>query len=350
MYIVRWLMGHPIIAIWFLGAIAILLSISNSGDKKELHGDDHSNNQEQVVTTDSTKSIDTPPSVTSGLIESDEKKATVEESVKAEVETEVVITEETETTETVKVEEPSGNTEHKDAQANLGKSEEVVTKATIDSTEVTSRSYPSGLDVSPEASEIATKTDVEVVGTPGPEETQPTNDAEQAKDTEQTKDAVPTKDAVQTKDIVEETAGKTGNQTDVAAAANQATSTIEETPKPEVEPADSESIQDLGQSSTEEMLLMAREAYWNNGLEEASQIYTQLIELEPTVIEHRGELGNVYWRQGYPKKAAQLYSEIAIPMIEQGKSERVANMIGFIGLFYPDRAAEIHKKLQAAKN
>ena len=94
---------------------------------------------------------------------------------------------------------------------------------------------------------------------------------------------------------------------------------------------------------------MAREAYWNNGLDEASQIYSQLIELEPTVIEHRGELGNVYWRQGYPKKAAQLYSEIAIPMIEQGNSERVANMIGFIGLFFPDRAAEIHKRLQSVK-
>ena len=103
---------------------------------------------------------------------------------------------------------------------------------------------------------------------------------------------------------------------------------------------------DLGQSTTEEMLLMAREAYWNNGLDEAAQIYEKLIEVEPKVLEHRGELGNVYWRQGYPKKAAELYSEIAIPMIEQGGKERVANMVGFIGLFYPDRAAEIHKQIQ----
>jgi len=106
---------------------------------------------------------------------------------------------------------------------------------------------------------------------------------------------------------------------------------------------------DLGQSTTEEMLLMAREAYWNNGLDEAAQIYEKLIEVEPKVLEHRGELGNVYWRQGYPKKAAELYSEIAIPMIEQGGKERVANMIGFIGLFYPDRAAEIHKQIQLKK-
>ena len=43
---------------------------------------------------------------------------------------------------------------------------------------------------------------------------------------------------------------------------------------------------------------MAREAYWNNGLEEASQIYTQLIELEPTVIEYRGELGSIKTNTG----------------------------------------------------
>ncbi len=107
---------------------------------------------------------------------------------------------------------------------------------------------------------------------------------------------------------------------------------------------------DLGQATNEEMLLMAREAYWNNGLDEAAEIYNKLIEKEPKVLEHKGELGNVYWRQGYPKKAAELYSEIAIPMIESGGTERVENMIGFIGLFYPDRAAEIYQKMQSEKS
>ena len=111
----------------------------------------------------------------------------------------------------------------------------------------------------------------------------------------------------------------------------------------------STAVADLGQSTSEEMLLMAREAYWNNGLDEAAQIYEKLIEIEPKVLEHKGELGNVYWRQGYPKKAAELYSDIAIPMIEKGGVERVSNMIGFIGLFYPDRAAEIHKRIQSSK-
>ncbi len=103
---------------------------------------------------------------------------------------------------------------------------------------------------------------------------------------------------------------------------------------------------DLGQATTEEMLLMAREAYWNNGLDEAAQIYKTLIKNEPNVLEYQGELGNVYWRQGYPKKAAEIYSEIAIPMMEESGVERVSNMIGFIGLFYPDRAAIISERIQ----
>jgi hypothetical protein len=93
--------------------------------------------------------------------------------------------------------------------------------------------------------------------------------------------------------------------------------------------------------SSEDLLMMAREAYWNNGLDEAAELYGVLIEREPSVIEHKGELGNVFWRQGFPKKAAELYAEIAEPMIEKGNGERVSNMVGFIGLFFPERATAI---------
>lgn len=265
MHIVRWLMGHPILATWFLGAIAILLSMANSGGNKDAHEDDHAVNQEHVTSSDSIQTSEAPSAVTPAVTKSDEKETAIEETEKPE--------------EAVSVDKVKAGTVSKDA---------------------------------------ATKTDVEVVE--GVVET--------------------------TEEVVETAVNKTGTQADISLAANKAAETLDETPKPENAVSKAESIQDLGQSSTEEMLLMAREAYWNNGLDEASQIYTQLIELEPTVIEHRGELGNVYWRQGYPKKAAQLYSEIAIAMIEQGDSEKVANMVGFIGLFFPDRAVEIQKRLE----
>lgn len=105
----------------------------------------------------------------------------------------------------------------------------------------------------------------------------------------------------------------------------------------------------FSESSAEELLLMAREAYWNNGLEESAEIYQQLIQANPDVIDYKGELGNVFWRQGFPKKAAELYAEISLPMIEAGSADKVANMVGFIGLFFPEKATEIHNKLQADK-
>ena len=107
---------------------------------------------------------------------------------------------------------------------------------------------------------------------------------------------------------------------------------------------DSSSVED---KSSDDILMMAREAYWNNGLDEAAELYGFLIEREPNVIEHKGELGNVLWKQGYPAKAAELYAEIAAPMIEKGNGERVSNMVGFIGLFYPARAATIRELLAA---
>ncbi|MCK5813568.1 MAG: tetratricopeptide repeat protein [Cocleimonas sp.] len=97
---------------------------------------------------------------------------------------------------------------------------------------------------------------------------------------------------------------------------------------------------------TDDLLLMAREAFWNNGLDEAASIYQELIQREPKVVEHKGELGNVYWRQGFPQKAASLYAEIAIPMIENGKASRVENMVGFIRQHHPEKATEIEKRLQ----
>ncbi len=105
----------------------------------------------------------------------------------------------------------------------------------------------------------------------------------------------------------------------------------------------------FSEMSTQELLLMAREAYWNNGLDESAEIYQQLIGLNPEVIDYKGELGNVYWRQGFPKKAAELYAEISLPMINEGDTDKVANMVGFIGLFFPEKATEIHNILEAAK-
>lgn len=221
MYIVRWLMGHPIIAIWVLGAIAILLSM-DAGNK---------NHQESGDTTASHTVESTHDVENTAALQVDDNKA-------------VVIT------------------KHLTEMQN---DEVGAVMLTI------------------------------------------------APDTQTT----------EVKQISDENQLAQG-------ASNQAVS--------------NESI-DLTQTSPSELLLMAREAYWNNGLDEAAELYLQLINLEPNVIEHKGELGNVYWRLGNSQKAAELYSEIALPMIKKGNSARVENMVGFIGVYYPEKAAEIHRQI-----
>ncbi len=251
MYIVRWLMGHPIIATWVLAAVAILLAIGsgNKGDVAEnISSEKPSIEKVETIVPSSISSVDKKS------IEAVASKDSIEKATSLVDSSKTVVT--------------------KTLTGDVVKTTGAAAKKVV--VEATSPPLESGLD----------------------------------------------NPVVKSKPVAKKELDTDSKNTATA---------------------------DLGQATSEEMLLMAREAYWNNGLDEAAQIYEKLIKIEPKVLEHRGELGNVYWRQGYPKKAAELYSEIAIPMIEEGGAERVANMIGFIGLFYPDRAAEIHKRIQSKK-
>ena len=156
-----------------------------------------------------------------------------------------------------------------------------------------------------------------------------------------------------TEPVIEEVGDKTISSTDETPAIDdggESETAIEEIAIQAASSTDQNQAEmQFDEMSAEELLLMAREAYWNNGLEESAEIYQLLIASNPEVIDYKGELGNVYWRQGYPKKAAALYAEISLPMIEEGNADKVANMVGFIGLFFPEKATEIHNVLQADK-
>jgi len=261
MNIVKWILGRPLVAIWVLGAIAILLAMSSGNKKHEIAGDSHAINSDIVHTKKITQAT---------------KKVQATKNAEA-----------TKNVQTAKNEiKPNHN-------------------------EVTSVEASSELKPIPE---VRIKNE-KVQGTVLPSAV--------AQVTAEHSNATLHKNSEPFESTISEDIGS-NNPTKKST---------------EIEG-------DLGRLETEELLLMAREAYWNNGLDEAAQIYQQLIIREPQVIEHKGELGNVYWRQGYPKKAAELYSEIAIPLIESGSSERVTNMLGFIQLFFPDRVEVIKDRLQ----
>ena len=298
MYIVRWLTGHPMIAVWVLGAIAILLSYGSTGKNK--------------------------PSVEHEAAKSEEV------SVLLDIKTDEPAADNNEQTEAL--------TDSKDKS--VEESAVVVPTATVATTSLT------GGDSAEKDASVLNTTSTIV------SKSIQTNDNDKTK-VEAIKDGVlddKSNEVTESKQNIKATIENTTKE-EVATIKGSSDSTkssaAEEAPdnKSSLNNSDTE-VADLDQLSSDEMLKMAREAYWNNGLDEAAQIYQQLIKREPKVVEHRGELGNVYWRQGFPKKAAEIYSEIAIPMIENGNSNRVANMIGFIGLFYPDRASVINDRLQ----
>ena len=102
-------------------------------------------------------------------------------------------------------------------------------------------------------------------------------------------------------------------------------------------------------ASADELLHQARLAYQNGDLNGSVAAYQQLIKVAPNSIEYKGELGNVYYHQNKQKESAAMYAEISIALIDQGKSGQVGNMLGFIGAFYPDKAAEISQYMAAHK-
>ena len=287
MYFVRWLMGHPIIAVWVLGAIAILLSMNPSTK---------GNHQSEEVTTISHK-------IKSGQIAK---------------ETDHINTETFEATEVT-------NNNHEAASAPEEDLAPVKTEGSDTNTvnSVGQKITESDVDKSESANAIGT-----IASTVENSQNTISTAVKQVKENlvEQPKIIVQKIKEAQIPSSLNAKLQGINNQT----VSNNSTNLTQT-------------------NSTAEILLMAREAYWNNGFDEAAELYLQLIKQNPNEIEYKGELGNVYWRQGYSKKAAELYSEIALPMIENGHSDRVANMIGFISLFYPDRATTIHQRIISQK-
>lgn len=288
MYFVRWLMGHPIIAIWVLGGIAILLT-NNAGN----------------------------------VASHDTKESNVSHAV--------------EVTEDAMMKHAVAKTMAENESSKKEEQEVSSVETAIDDSKVTVNNTIDGVKSS--SKQIKVVEQVQAV----------TNivDVKDGKVKNNTGVELEKDESVNTpttKVEITDTEKLSPEKTTISEPDNQDQNVVTATPK------FPEGAVGLEKTSTEDMLLMAREAYWNNGLEEATEIYAELIKLHPNVMGYKGELGNVYWRLGYPKKAAELYSEIALPMIEIGDADRVSNMVGFIGLFYPERAATIKQRIMTLQS
>ncbi|MBU0654693.1 MAG: hypothetical protein KJ914_06110 [Gammaproteobacteria bacterium] len=97
-------------------------------------------------------------------------------------------------------------------------------------------------------------------------------------------------------------------------------------------------------SSEADLLRAAREAYWSNELDSAAGFYTSLLQQKPDSLEYKGELANVYWKQGNARQAAELFAEIAPQLAAQGRVTEAFNMKLYVDMVDP----ELAKKIDAA--
>lgn len=340
MHIFRWLMSHPIITAWVLAALAILLNL-NMGPK----GTQHEVNHQDAVHTASTATSD---------------KSASEHAVTATTNTDSRGEVQTQASENTA--DMADTDEHQATKNQEQHSQETQTAQNSTQSSPAEEATQTSTETADSANRADNNTSSEVAGneehkpTPEAEQENPvTPAAEEKKTTKENMTAAVATSAKETANAKAEEAGEVSADEKVATGAGSAdkvtvaTSTQASSPSNAqthaVAPASSETGIDYNSMETVQLLQLAREAFWQNNKDKSAEIYKILIARSPDNVEYKGELANVYWHQNKQKESAALYAEIAIPMLKKGHSTEVANMLGFIGVFFPEKARKIHQMM-----
>ncbi len=117
---------------------------------------------------------------------------------------------------------------------------------------------------------------------------------------------------------------------------------------PAAEPAkvDVAAAQQASANAPADLLRAAREAYWANELDRAVGLYTDLLKQTPDSLEYKGELANVYWKQGNAEQASKLFAEVAPKLAEQGRTSEALNMKLYVDMVNPELAKQIDAALK----
>ncbi|MEZ5476252.1 MAG: hypothetical protein R3E95_01755 [Thiolinea sp.] len=308
MHILRWLFTHPIIFVWVLAILAILLGYGIGGSPKEAThqaaADGHATEQ-QVQTAHAGMAAGEAEQQQATDAAAPEAAPVVEETV---VETVVVETDQATAVVTETVQEvattAAAETSEQVAEA-TGEVVEQAQDAAAGAAEQTADAANAALDNVQEAA-------AEMAG--------------QAADAGS--EAVDTVAAATGAAVAAVTGGSEQAAADSSATAENAQAA-----------ADSQS------SSPEDLLLAAREAYWSNDYERAAGFYQELLQVEDKP-SHKGELANVYWKQGQSQAAVDLYVEIASWLKEQGRLSELQNIKVYTDLVDPAKGQAIGELLK----
>lgn len=94
-------------------------------------------------------------------------------------------------------------------------------------------------------------------------------------------------------------------------------------------------------TTPDDVLLAAREAYWNDDLKSSIDFYKTLVQKSPDSLQYKGELANVYWKHGDAQQAANLFAEIAPKLVAAGRTTEAFNMKLYIYMVDPALAKSI---------
>jgi len=83
-------------------------------------------------------------------------------------------------------------------------------------------------------------------------------------------------------------------------------------------------------SDVDNILLMARQSFWNGNSRLSEKFYMDLTHYGSSNPDIYGELGNVYYAQGKWKKAGEAYYEAAIRLIELKQNAQVSYLLRVI--------------------
>ncbi|MEZ5479900.1 MAG: hypothetical protein R3E95_21195 [Thiolinea sp.] len=95
-----------------------------------------------------------------------------------------------------------------------------------------------------------------------------------------------------------------------------------------------------GEASAEDLLRAAREAYWSGELDRSVEFYQTLIQKDAKP-DFKGELANVFWKQGKSAEAVGLYAEIAPWLAEQGRMAELNSIKVYADLVDAAKGKEI---------
>ncbi|MEZ5536379.1 MAG: hypothetical protein R3F02_12235 [Thiolinea sp.] len=271
MHILRWLFVHPVIFAWVLAILAILLNYGIGGSTKEdAHSADSGEMAEQHAEAAAASNEGETESASATEVVAAEGEKAAEQEVAAEI---------------ASAEEPAPQVEADQVAQDAAGDAKAVAVTTAAAAVATAAATASG------DSKAAAE--------------QPAETEQAATSEAQAEQAVATsEEAAQAPEAAVAQAENTGSQ---AAPA---------------------------ETSNDDLLVAAREAYWSDDFGRAAEFYLALLERD-NQPSYKGELANVYWKQGNSQEAVKLYADIAVWLKDQGRMAELQNIKVYVDLVDP---------------